>query len=408
MGKVKKDKDTWCANAYMNLSIIPRGAIKPCCMSKKEFVTNNGNKTLDQASIKDFWNSKDRLRFSRELEKGRKVPQCNACWQEEAAGKESKRLRDNKLYKDRNLSFRTLPLVIDLSMGNLCNLKCRICSSTHSTQWLREDAQIYQPDNIKGWMTQPTYQVMKNSFHESNDNVWEDIKDLLPNAEKLDFAGGEPFYIDAHWKIVDFLVENGYCKKQHIHYNTNGSIFPEAHIDKLNQFKTVDIQISSDGVGKQFEYMRHGSPFDVCEETINKFIDAKNNSNTNWMLGACLSLSAYNVYDFFTTYEHYASKGLNMYVNTVHDRSGIRILPDKIKELLIERLEKTESKYNPKDWQKQKEMICNLLRNTIHVKEDWDNFWKEIFLRDKVRNESFEDTFPEYYNLLKDYIRVER
>jgi organic radical activating enzyme len=276
----------------------------------------------------------------------------------------------------------------------------------HSTPWLKEDAEIYSPDDVKGYMKKKEYVIASDSFDESNDNVWEDVKQILPHVEKLDFAGGEPFYIKAHWKIVDFLVENGYSKKQHIHYNTNGSIFPEHKIDTLNQFNIVDIQISSDGIGKQFEYLRHGSPFELCEQNIDKFLEAQKNSNTTWYIGACLSLSAYNVFDFFETYEHYAAKGMRMYVNTVHDKSGVRILPYEVKDKLIERLQATESKYNPKDWNKQKEMICNLLRNTEYNDYDWNEFWKQIKIRDNFRNESFSNTFPEYYKLLKDYINV--
>ena len=404
MAKVKKD--AWCVNAYMNLNVHPRGWVKPCCMSTKTFKTDAGSTTLDQQSIKDFWYSRDRQKFGRQLEKGRRLPECNFCWQEEAAGKESKRIRDNKLYQDRDLNFTSMPIVLDLSMGNLCNLKCRICSAMHSTPWLKEDAEIYSPGDVKGYMKKKEYVIASDSFDESNDNVWEDVKQILPHVEKLDFAGGEPFYIKAHWKIVDFLVDNGYSKKQHIHYNTNGSIFPEHKIDTLDQFNIVDIQISSDGTGKQFEYLRHGSPFDLCEQNIDKFLKAQKDSNTTWYIGACLSLSAYNVFDFFETYEHYAAKDMRMYVNTVHDKSGVRILPQEVKDKLIERLQVTESKYNPKDWGKQKEMICNLLRNTEYNEYDWNEFWKQIKIRDDFRKESFSNTFPEYYELLKDYIDV--
>ena len=403
----KRLKDTWCANAYMNLNVHPQGWVKPCCMSTKTFKTDQGNTTLDKQSIKDFWYSRDRQKFARQLEKGRKLPECNFCWQEEAAGKDSKRIRDNKLYGDRELGFTSMPIVLDLSMGNLCNLKCRICSAMHSTPWLKEDAELYSANDTKTYMKQEKYIIASDSFDEKNDYVWEDIKQILPHVEKLDFAGGEPFYIKAHWKIVDYLVENGYSKRQHIHYNTNGSIFPEKHIDKLNQFNIVDIQISSDGVGKKFDYLRHGSPFELCEENIDKFLKAKEESNTTWHIGACLSVSAYNIYDFFETYEHYAAKGMRMYVNTVHDKSGVRIIPPALKEKLIDRIQSTDSKYDARDWNKQKEMICNLLRNTEYNDHDWKSFWTEISIRDKIRNESFEQTFPEYYKLAKEYINVE-
>ena len=395
-----------CVNAYMNLSIHPTGGVRPCCMSDKFLTTDTGETSLDKASIKDFWYSKDRKDFADALDSGERIVDCTACWQEEDAGKESKRIRDNREYKDRTFDFESLPVVLDLSMGNLCNLKCRICSPRHSTPWLREEAAIHSPKDIKGYMKQPKWLIAKESFEQTNDFVWEDIKELLEHAERFDFAGGEPFYIPAHWKMIEHSVTQGFSKNQYLHYNTNGTIYPTKYIDLLDKFKTVDIQISSDGIGKKFDYLRHGSPFELCEENIDKFLEARDNAKTTWYIGACLSVSAFNVFDFFETYEHYAAKGLRMYVNTVHDHHGVRIIPAELKQKLIKRLEATESKYDVHDWTRQRDMICNLLRNTEYNEHDWNNFWKEIRLRDKVRNESFEETFPEYYNLAKEYIYV--
>lgn len=395
-----------CVNAYINLSVHPSGCVKACCMSDKEYKTDNGSSTLNQASIKDFWFSKDRKEFINRLHSGEEIPECKACWQEENAGKESKRIRDNQKYANRNLNSESLPVVLDLSMGNLCNIKCRICSPIHSTPWLREEAEIISPQDIKGFMKQDKYQIALDSFDKNNNFVWEDIKDLLKHAEHFDFAGGEPFYIDAHWKIVDYCVEHGYSKNQYIHYNTNGTIFPEKYIDKLNTFKTVDIQISSDGIGKKFNYLRHGSPFEKCEDTINKFLEVQAENKTTWYIGACISVSAFNALDIFETYEHYASKGLRMYINIVHDHHGMRVLPNEVKNKLIDIISNTESMHDPIDWNKQKNMICTLLKNTTYNEKDWTNFVKEMSMRDIFRNESFEKTFPEYYNLLKDYIDV--
>jgi len=395
-----------CVNAYMNLSVHPTGGVRPCCMSNKFLTTDKGHTSLDKASIKDFWFSKDRKSFADALDSGERISDCSACWQEEDAGKESKRIRDNREYEGRTFSFESLPVVLDLSMGNLCNLKCRICSPRHSTPFLREEAQRIQPNDIKGYLKQPEWLIAKDSFTETNNFVWEDIKELLEHAERFDFAGGEPFYIDAHWKMIQHSVDNGYSKNQYLHYNTNGTIFPTKYIDLLNQFKVVDIQVSSDGVGKKFDYLRHGSPFELCEENINKFIEARDNSDTTWYVGACLSLSAFNAWDIFETYEHYASKGIRMYINTVHDHHGVRVLPDAVKRKIISKIKNTTSKYDLQDWEKQKDMICNLLTNTKGTTNDWKVFWEELKMRDKIRNESFVDVFPEYYEVLKENANV--
>jgi MoaA/NifB/PqqE/SkfB family radical SAM enzyme len=405
--KFMKAIDTKCVNAFMNLSVHPSGTVKPCCMSSYEYKTDKEDTHLNQASILEFWSSESRKSFIDILESGVQHPACKFCWQEEESGKESKRIRDNKIYNNRELNENSLPLVVDLSMGNLCNLKCRICSPTHSTPWMIEEADLRNPDNRKEFTGQLRWLISKSSFDYSNNLFWDDIVKLLPNAEKLDFAGGEPFYIDKHWDIVKKIVDNGWSKNQHIHYNTNGTIFPEKHIELLEQFKIVDIQISSDGIGKKFEYLRHPANFSEVEENIDKFCRIRDFSKTTWFVGVCISISAFNVFDFFEMFEHYADKGIRMYINIVHDHHGIRVLPIEVKEKIIDRL---LSKYSKQQglWEKERDMVINHLRNTTFSQYDWDEFCKEIDVRDRYRKESFKDTFPEYYELIKGYINVER
>ena len=398
------DNSTYCVNPYMNLSIHPKGVVKPCCMSTRKFVTDSGDTTINNASILEFWNSNDRQQMINSLNAGIKIPDCAACWQEEDAGKESKRIRDNKTYANLNTDNDMLPVVLDLSMGNLCNLKCRICGPDHSTSWMIEEASIHFPNNKQAYFKQPKWKNIKGSFDYENKFLWDDIIALLPNVTKFDFAGGEPFYIEKHWSIVNKCVEEGWSKKQHIHYNTNGTIYPEKYMLLLEEFRLVDIQISSDGVGKKFEYCRHPAVWEEVEENINKFISAKNNSNTEWLLSTCISISAFNVYDFFETFEHYASKGMSIYVNMVHDHHGVKVLPRELKETVINKLNSLESKYLPHQWNKDRNMVIQHLSNTESIESEWINFWTELEMRDTIRKESFKETFPEYYNEIKKYL----
>ena len=399
--KTMTNKSTHCVNPYMNLSVHPKGIVKTCCMSTKNLVTDSGETTVNNASILEFWNSKDRQQMINDLNNGIKINECKACWQEEDAGKESKRIRDNKTHSNSITGTDMLPIVMDLSMGNLCNLKCRICSSTHSTPWMIEEAARQFPTDKQKYLQHPRWKIAKDSFDYENNFLWDDITALLPNVTKFDFAGGEPFYIEKHWSIVSKCVEEGWSKKQHIHYNTNGTIYPEKYIDLLNEFKIVDIQISSDGVGKKFEYCRHPAVWEEVEENIDKFISARNTSKTDWLLSACISISAFNVYDFFETFEHYASKGIGIYVNVVHDHHSAKVLPRELKQTIINRLNTFESKYLPQQWKNDRDMVVKHLHNTESVEQEWNEFWSELKMRDDIRKERFEETFPEYFEEIK-------
>ena len=396
--------NTRCVNPYLNISVQPNGTVKSCCMSNLDFKTNSGKKFLNEASILEFWNSDSRKKMIADLNNGIQIPECSACWKEEAAGKDSKRLRDNRTYEAVELAADMLPVVVDLSMGNLCNIKCRICSPWHSTPWVMERAKIVSPGNPKEYINHIKWTSFKESFSYENDNFWKDIVKLLPRAERFDFAGGEPFYIEKHWDIVKMCAENGWSKNQHIHYNTNGTIFPEKYIDLLDQFKIVDIQVSTDGVADKFEYLRHPAKWEVSEDTIDKLRAVKETAKSEWIIGVCVSISAFNVFDFFETFEHYAAKDVQIYINLVHDHHGVRVLPLELKKLIVERLHSFESKYKTKQWQRERDMICKHLENAEYNDHDWKEFWRELKQIDELRNESFEETFPEYFAVMKQFI----
>jgi hypothetical protein len=269
---------------------------------------------------------------------------------------------------------------------------------------MTEQAQLLSPTNLKRYTGLKKWEPFKESFKESNQNFWKDILELIPSAEKIDFAGGEPFYIEKHWDLVKMCVENGWSKNQRIHYNTNGTIFPEKHIHLLEQFKIVDIQVSSDGLYNKFEYLRHGAKWDQVEKVIDQFLAEKAKAKTTWLVGVCLSLSMFNVLDFFEMYEYYAAKGLRVFVNIVHDHRGLSSLPKPVKSVIINKFINTESKYNIPQWRENRSMIVNHISSVEYSEQNWKDAWAEIKIRDKKRKESFENTFPEFYSLLKDHI----
>ena len=55
---------------------------------------------------------------------------------------------------------------------------------------------------------------------------WENLKELLPTIKYIEFTGGEPFLIEEHFKLLRYAVDQNYSKRIDIHYNTNGTVYP--------------------------------------------------------------------------------------------------------------------------------------------------------------------------------------
>ena len=397
----ENNKHSWCVNPYLTLGTIPSGEVVPCCMSFKQYKTDAGNKTVGEESILNFWKSKDRQQFIADLASGKQMPECSNCWKEESAGKESKRVRDNAVWAGLVTGNIQDPVNMYLALGDLCNLKCRICGPDRSSVWVEEESKISWYSNIKLKLFNDPKETRK-SFSSSNINFWKDILPLMPTITRIDLSGGEPLYVKNHWKLIKHCVDNDLSKNQIIHYSTNGTIFPEKYISYLNAFKTVEMYISLDSIGQEFNYLRHPGNFVEVDENINKFCQVRDSKITNWDLGGTISISAFSVWNFPATFEYCKSKGITVYVNIVHDTRSMKFLPRKLKDTIIERLLAHTSEYA--EWTSQRDQIILYLNNHSYNPILWKLFWKEVRQRDTFRGESFETTFPEYYEAIKPYL----
>lgn len=367
----------------MNLSVQSNGHIKPCCKSRKVFVSDRKDQTVETAEIKDFWNSKDRQSFIKRLDEGERVAECFSCWTEEDAGKRSKRVRDNEQWGLENYNNLSDPAVLDISMDNLCNLKCRICGPQQSSQWAAEEAKRLG-DKL------PKYFKVGNQ--------WQELKNFVHTIKHIDVSGGEPFYIDSHWQLLQYLVDNNLSSDISLHYNTNGTIFPSQHVDLLNKFKSITVQISSDGIEKKFEYLRHPANWEEHVANLELF------KQQPWTVGICFSLSIFNVNDVFETYEFYRSKGFSFYLNTVHGDHSIQIMPRDIRNQIARKTEISSSKVDQRDWDEQKSMIVNLLNSSFDLSWKWQSFWQSTHLRDQIRSQDYREVFPDTWRMVEPWL----
>jgi radical SAM protein with 4Fe4S-binding SPASM domain len=390
------NKHSWCVTPYISLAVTPDGKTHPCCVSTQDYKTSKGN-TLADESIINFWNSDSRKNLISQLENGKQPRGCSNCWKEERAGKVSKRMRDNDIWKDHTIT--DMPATLYLAIGNVCNLKCRICGPDRSSLWIDEESKISFFSKAKVTVLHPANKY-KDSF--SDDNLfWVDLPHISKEVKQFDFSGGEPMYVKNHWRLLKSLVKNGTSKNQIIHYATNGTVFPEKELDLLNSFKRVQLFISIDGVDRKFEYMRHPANFAEVDSNIDKFLQVKQQNVTDWHLQTTISVSAFNVWDFAETYKYCISKGVPPFINIVHDSHSAGFLPKKLKDAIIEKL----MSYNlGGTWPEDRNVVINYLTTTKYNPILWHLFWKECHKRDKFRKESFAKTFPEYFEEIKKYL----
>ena len=141
--------------------------------------------------------------------------------------------------------------------------------------------------------------------------------------------------IQEHFDLLQKLADSGHARNIEIHYNTNGTIFPDGAEEIWQHFRHVEIAFSIDDVGQRFEYQRSNAHWDEVNANIEMFRQMRAR-NSNISLQVCTTVNVFNVFYL----EHVAAwidqQGFDfVYWNMLHDAPQFCIanLPRKAKDL---------------------------------------------------------------------------
>jgi hypothetical protein len=271
---MKKDL---CVNPWLGLHINGTRGYNPCCLYTKNFPVN-----LRSYVEKDLKDIKDQFL------NGSPPESCKICYDQEARGLDSKRMRDNRTYG--HFLKRSIPsdgndkfVEYYIRLGNHCNLRCMTCNSSLSSSWISEDKRFNEP-HPKVWSI--------TNEHE----IWNHIKERSRNVGLINFIGGEPFMMleKAQADLLDSLIASKDNSHIILQYNTNCTKRPEFISNKWPTFKRVDIKISMDGIGSQFEYLRYPAKWDDFLSNLD-WLQSLSQQHTNIELTIIYTISVFNL-----------------------------------------------------------------------------------------------------------------
>ena len=384
----KYRKSNVCPLPWNQLEVDVNGGASPCCLYKGSVP---GVKVYEQ-SLTSIQKTEYMADLRTQFRNGKRPKGCQSCWQEEDAGKTSK--RQNSLYKMKKSledwtpdSEPTLKF-IDFKLGNVCNLKCRICGSWSSSKWAQEELEYGEnPVALKN--------LREGGWPKKNPQFFEDLKEDLAHVEYFEFTGGEPFMIKDHFKILMHCVEKGYAKNIDIHYNTNGTQLPPQEIfDLWSCFKHVEIAFSIDDVGDQFEYQRHPANWREVNANLMKFKERKT-GNMDFQI--CTTVSIFNVFSWAKIALWVAQfQPKFFYVNTCFDPDyfNVQTLPKQVKDVVNMRYHMLT------DFQPTLRFMNAADRDPADMREQRK---ARILQTDKYRKENFSEVFPLLNNVLGIY-----
>lgn len=251
---MNKLPENFCILPWVSANLGPSGGVSICCASVAHRLEEN-SRPDDLQAIRN--NSSFRSVRSKFL-KGEWPKECTFCENLNTPGQSGHNMRllvNERLKLPQNYTanmFTEDPLdllELEINFGNICNFKCRMCSSEFSSRWIAEAKEINNPKFQSLLFSKPNH-------GEYNLNA---LIPLLNKLRTVIIKGGEPFLSPKFKVFLQTLVKNNISENCQIYVVTNGSIFDSEIFDLISKFKHPHVSFSIDGVEPIYSYIRDGS-----------------------------------------------------------------------------------------------------------------------------------------------------
>jgi|TARA_R100000081_G_scaffold91359_1_gene69097 molybdenum cofactor biosynthesis enzyme MoaA len=392
----KKINRYFCIQPFVNTTTRIQGQNNVCCN------INNFDSTIDRQSPGEFFHS-DRVKNMREkMLKGIKLDECSLCHYQEKMVNNSHRIEYNKYYNIKNdqpneyynkilkklrLSDLDNPLYAELHISNLCNLKCLTCNE-------RDSSKFHAENKLLGISDEPDVE-----YSDFDINKYKALDSVIKRGLLfLDIRGGETLMVPEVKKILT-EVDADMAKNITLKIQTNGTIEPDKNwIAIFKKFKRTKVNLSIDAFGEDNHYVRFPSDWkkilytvDVLKTNDIKFIVNTVVSNINLLLldklFAWIQENKYlNYFYILESPEHYRPTNL----------------PQSLLDIAAKRLQNVSKDFVNKDCHQKLDDLIEMCKTSC-ADTSWQNFCKEIQMRDKYRQNTITNIIPE----IKEYMNAE-
>lgn len=294
-------------------------------------------------------------------------------------------------YSQYTLDKKTEPERIELRYSNLCNFKCRMCNEDSSSEIAREKQQFNLPLQYSFSNSTKLIQISE----ESDINELKSIS--TAKLARVCFTGGEPMLIKQYYKYMDYLIDLNLNKNIKLELFTNCSVYNPEFVNRMMQFKTVNLAMSIDAAGKTAEYQRHGTNWDTVQENIFRY------AKLPIIVDVTSAITPYTLLDvsalarfFMRVYEINKTIGTKCYTVNNPMQLQFKNLNEDLRKRAIEEIDLAVNILTPMNFDILKGELKNIKRQLLNTTPRptraklFAEYTKQL---DTMRNESFESVF---------------
>ena len=318
----------------------------------------------------------DKLR--QDMLTGATRPECKKCTIQEKTTRSMRNWLNDRFdhitREDCDKNFLSVQY-IEMSLDNICNFQCRMCTSKFSSKLQLRDKHFGLKVSKK---LEPSFRKLDNID--------------LSNLQEIKLLGGEPFMSPNFEPFIDYISEKSNIENIKLSISTNGSKkLDSILIEKLNRFHDVPIHVSLDSYDKSNDYQRVGGNYSEIFE--NSLYYSKMMKKTYVKYHTTVGIYTANhlsktlkVFDKHNKNPEYK----NYTIDFIRDPDWQSLLyaPDSFKQWIID----TNS-----DHKFARDNLITFMKNSKYDEDLWNELLSKTEQYDEYYDQSLKDYNPELY-----------
>jgi molybdenum cofactor biosynthesis enzyme MoaA len=404
--------DTFCILPWKQLIVRTNGATHVCNRIRGHLSENGVRLNVARHGLDAIWNGTELRSMRSSMVEGERVPACQECYDLEAVGSLSLRQHENAQWRAGFLNERpedqesvaaatrarksaqlSAPSFLQLDVGSLCNLRCRMCNSGASSAinndpvhraWTGEGMQLGQ--QRFAWFRQE--QAIANVLRAPHE------------LRQLHIIGGEPLLVRDVRTILERLIEVGAAQSIELSLHTNATTTRCEWLTLTEAFKRCTLWISIDGFEDEYEYIRYPARWAVLCQNI-----ASLRKLPKTDVAVHIVFQIYNALNVVELFRYLDAIGLPFYPHILYEPTYLRatLLPQAVRVLAAQRIRAYATDCRL-DHRPRVESLATFLEHTDTTVEpnalrDFMLFTNDL---DASRGQSFSDTHEELVALFED------
>lgn len=387
--------NNFCVLPFNSVSISATGQLRQCC--------NGGHKGFDKnitnLSVYEIINNTSIVNMRKNFLDDIQDSDCDRCWEMESIGNRSFRhtANENKNYglssgipikKETTIDFDDIHY-IDITLGNKCNLGCRMCNHFSSSLIAKHQIALGR-------------KLPNSGLIDFDRNTKDKILELFARSKNLTtiyMLGGEPLINDFHDEIIDLLIQENRADKVTIQYSTNLQIDIEKYIPMWSKFKYIDLNISLDGCDETYEYIRWPGRW---EKVFNNLIRAcEFRKQANFYPGIATTVQNLNAHNIFELVDRCTTLGetyVPFYFIPVTGQNFLHIIDHEVLENEVKKLLTLPDPYG-RITELIRQYKSSILKSKLLQKNEVESFFNQQKEFDLARNQNLFQLMPHFEKL---------